>query len=242
MTAGAASRRPSSWSPPAGATAAAATSSSTCVSTTTPTRSPSCTASSASTRCSSARPTPPTACPWRATSPTRSPRASLAAGHGRDSLDASLASWAGVENLEERLHPGLIDPVVLDHLRRSPQSRRRRRERPRRRRRHDRRDRAVVGIDGAVLARGYQEFTQHFPQHRLGRARARGDLAGGARGDPRCPRVGVEAPTAVGVTNQRETAVLWDRETLGAARRAIVWQDRRTAGICERAAHGRPRA
>ena len=44
---------------------------------------------------------------------------------------------------------------------------------------------------------------------------------------------GVEAPTAVGVTNQRETAVLWDRETLGAARRAIVWQDRRTAGICE---------
>ncbi len=39
------------------------------------------------------------------------------AGHSRDSLESSLASWAGVENLEERLHPGLIDPVVLDHLR-----------------------------------------------------------------------------------------------------------------------------
>jgi uncharacterized Ntn-hydrolase superfamily protein len=44
-----------------------------------------------------------------------------AAGHpvaGGD-LDAALASWAGVENLEERLVPGRIDPVVLAHLRRS---------------------------------------------------------------------------------------------------------------------------
>jgi uncharacterized Ntn-hydrolase superfamily protein len=44
-----------------------------------------------------------------------------AVGHpvaGRD-LDAALASWAGVENLEERLVPGRIDPVVLAHLRRT---------------------------------------------------------------------------------------------------------------------------
>ena len=40
-------------------------------------------------------------------------------------------------------------------------------------------------------------------------------------------------PTAVGITNQRETAVLWDRETLGAPRNAIVWQDRRTAALCD---------
>jgi glycerol kinase len=40
-------------------------------------------------------------------------------------------------------------------------------------------------------------------------------------------------PVALGITNQRETAVLWDRETLGSPRRAIVWQDRRTAGICQ---------
>ena len=39
---------------------------------------------------------------------------------------------------------------------------------------------------------------------------------------------------AVGITNQRETILLWDRETLGSPRRAIVWQDRRTADICER--------
>jgi glycerol kinase len=47
--------------------------------------------------------------------------------------------------------------------------------------------------------------------------------------------------TAVGITNQRETVVLWDRRTLRAPRRAIVWQDRRSAGICaefEAAGHG----
>jgi uncharacterized Ntn-hydrolase superfamily protein len=50
-----------------------------------------------------------------------------AAGHpppaadldGVADLDAALASWAGVENLEERLVPGRIDPVVLGHLRKS---------------------------------------------------------------------------------------------------------------------------
>ena len=40
--------------------------------------------------------------------------------------------------------------------------------------------------------------------------------------------------TAIGITNQRETVVLWDRETMGSPRRAIVWQDRRTADICSR--------
>ena len=42
-----------------------------------------------------------------------------AAGHDKGELDASIASWAGVENLEERLHPGLLDPLVLEHLRRT---------------------------------------------------------------------------------------------------------------------------
>ena len=37
---------------------------------------------------------------------------------------------------------------------------------------------------------------------------------------------------AVGITNQRETVVLWDRETLEPVHRAIVWQDRRTAPLC----------
>ena len=38
-------------------------------------------------------------------------------GHTGDSVQAALESWAGVENLEERMVPGLIDPVVLAHLR-----------------------------------------------------------------------------------------------------------------------------
>ena len=37
----------------------------------------------------------------------------------------------------------------------------------------------------------------------------------------------------MGITNQRETAVIWDRTTLSAPRRAIVWQDRRTTDICD---------
>jgi glycerol kinase len=90
----------------------------------------------------------------------------------------------------------------------------------------------VVGEDGSVLRRGYQEFPQHFPrpgwvehepeeiwQAVLGAAKA----AGAQQGDVTC----------VGVTDQRETAVLWDRRTLAAPRRAIVWQDRRTTALCE---------
>jgi uncharacterized Ntn-hydrolase superfamily protein len=38
-------------------------------------------------------------------------------GHAHTDLDTALASWAGVENLEERLVPGHIDPLVLQHLR-----------------------------------------------------------------------------------------------------------------------------
>ena len=94
----------------------------------------------------------------------------------------------------------------------------------------------VVTEDGGIAAKGYQEFRQHFPQPGLGRARAGGDLAGHPRGGPRRDRPGRRrrSSTAVGITNQRETILLWDRETLGSPRRAIVWQDRRTADICTR--------
>ena len=92
----------------------------------------------------------------------------------------------------------------------------------------------VVGDDGGVLSRGYQEFPQHFPrpgwvEHEPEEmwqavlAAARAALAGPAAGTVRC----------VGIASQRETAVLWDRETLAAPRRAVVWQDRRSTGICD---------
>ena len=38
---------------------------------------------------------------------------------------------------------------------------------------------------------------------------------------------------AIGITNQRETTVVWDRETGKPIHNAIVWQDRRTAGMCD---------
>ncbi len=90
----------------------------------------------------------------------------------------------------------------------------------------------VVTEDGQVAARGHQEFPQHFPapgwvehdpediwQATLAACRAALDAAPGP-------------VWCIGITNQRETAVLWDRASLKAPRRAIVWQDRRTAEIC----------
>ena len=94
----------------------------------------------------------------------------------------------------------------------------------------------VVAPDGHVVGRGYQEFPQHFPR------------PGWVEHEPeeiwvstlqacRLALSGLppdQCVTAIGVTNQRETVVVWDRERLSAPRRAIVWQDRRTTQICER--------
>jgi len=48
-------------------------------------------------------------------------------------------------------------------------------------------------------------------------------------------RAGIEADQveAIGITNQRETTIVWDRETGRPVHNAIVWQDRRTSGICD---------
>ena len=93
----------------------------------------------------------------------------------------------------------------------------------------------VVTPDGQDRGPGLPGVRAALPQARLGRALPRGDLAGDARGDPRRPEVyDASELKAVGITNQRETVLLWDRETLGSPRRAIVWQDRRTADICTR--------
>ncbi|MEO5710467.1 MAG: glycerol kinase GlpK [Nocardioidaceae bacterium] len=92
----------------------------------------------------------------------------------------------------------------------------------------------VVTPEGTIAAKGYQEFAQHFPR------------PGWVEHSPEeiwqatleATRDALKAydgeVTAVGITNQRETVLLWDRETLGSPRRAIVWQDRRTAAICTR--------
>jgi glycerol kinase len=93
----------------------------------------------------------------------------------------------------------------------------------------------VVTADGRIAARGYQEFAQHFPHpgwvehspEEIWQATLEATRIALASYDE-------SQLQAVGITNQRETVLLWDRETLGSPRRAIVWQDRRTAGICER--------
>jgi glycerol kinase len=95
----------------------------------------------------------------------------------------------------------------------------------------------VVTAEGTIGARGYQEFRQHFPKpgwvehapEEIWQAtlEAVRDCLAAWDGE-------TSDLSGIGITNQRETVLLWDRETLGSPRRAIVWQDRRTAGICAR--------
>jgi len=91
----------------------------------------------------------------------------------------------------------------------------------------------VVAGDGEIVSRGYQEFGQHFPQpgwvEHVPEEIWQATLEA-CRGALRSVDAG--QLVGIGITNQRETVVLWDRETLGSPRRAIVWQDRRTASFC----------
>jgi glycerol kinase len=91
----------------------------------------------------------------------------------------------------------------------------------------------VIAEDGRVVGRGYREITQHFPEpgwveHDAEEIFARTMEA--AREALGAARV---VPEAVGITNQRETIVLWDRATGRPLGNAIVWQDRRTARRCQ---------
>lgn len=90
----------------------------------------------------------------------------------------------------------------------------------------------VVNESGMPQARGYREFPQHFPhpgwvEHDLDEM---WDATLAAARDALDGEVAVDA---IGITNQRETLCLWERGTGRPARRAIVWQDRRTSSMCE---------
>jgi glycerol kinase len=95
----------------------------------------------------------------------------------------------------------------------------------------------VVDHDANIRARAYSEFAQHYPQ------------PGWVEHDPEeiwrvsiglvpealaAAGIGARDIKGIGITNQRETVVLWDRLTGQPVGNAIVWQDRRTAGICDR--------
>ena len=90
----------------------------------------------------------------------------------------------------------------------------------------------VIAADGRVAGRGYQEITQHYPQpgwveHDPEEILERTLLA--AR--DAISMSGVK-PDVIGITNQRETIVVWHRDTGKPLARAIVWQDRRTTERC----------
>jgi glycerol kinase len=93
----------------------------------------------------------------------------------------------------------------------------------------------IVTDSGTIAGRGYQEFRQYFPQpgwvEHLPEGIWQATLGACAQA---LSTAGSPAIACVGITNQRETAVIWDRTTLAAPRRAIVWQDRRTTAICDR--------
>jgi glycerol kinase len=94
----------------------------------------------------------------------------------------------------------------------------------------------VVDEQGLVLGSGQVAFPQYYPEP--GRVEHDAEEIWSSTQEAiatalAAASVTASALTAVGITNQRETLVAWDRATGAPVAPAIVWQDRRTAGICE---------
>ena len=95
----------------------------------------------------------------------------------------------------------------------------------------------VFGHDGSIRASAQKEFTQIFPkagwvEHDANEIWA--SQIGVAVEALGRAQIGPRDIAAIGITNQRETTIVWDRETGEPVYHAIVWQDRRTAEFCER--------
>jgi len=94
---------------------------------------------------------------------------------------------------------------------------------------------ALVDAQGQLCASVNVEFPQHFPRPGWVEHEAEDIWGSVQRGLGRLLRKKICRPSdiaAIGITNQRETAVLWDRRTGEALHRAIVWQCRRTEDFC----------
>lgn len=95
----------------------------------------------------------------------------------------------------------------------------------------------VIDRDGEVRGRAYSEFTQHFPRpgwvehdaNEIWEVTRRVARVAAAHAGTE-----IGALSGIGITNQRETVVLWDRATGEPLHRALVWQDGRTADLCRR--------
>ncbi|MGB7254939.1 MAG: FGGY family carbohydrate kinase, partial [Xanthobacteraceae bacterium] len=89
--------------------------------------------------------------------------------------------------------------------------------------------------DTSVAAVAQQEFPQHFPAN--GEVEHEPDdlwrtTVETCRGAMRQAGAGPQDIVAIGIANQRETTLLWERSTGRPVHRALVWQDRRTADLC----------
>jgi glycerol kinase len=92
----------------------------------------------------------------------------------------------------------------------------------------------LVGDDARVHATGYREFPQYFPQPGWVSHDADEIWDATLSATEDCVRhVRIDDVAAIGITNQRETTVVWDRATSRPVDKAIVWQCRRTAERCE---------
>ncbi|MET0902952.1 MAG: glycerol kinase, partial [Acidimicrobiales bacterium] len=91
----------------------------------------------------------------------------------------------------------------------------------------------AVRADGTAAGFAYREFTQHFPQPGWVEHDAT-EIWGAVQATLAELVSRLEEPiAAIGITDQRETVVAWDRRTGQPLHRAIVWQDRRTAARCD---------
>ena len=93
----------------------------------------------------------------------------------------------------------------------------------------------VMDLEGNVLGRATCEFPQHFPQP--GWVEHDADeiwesVVSAVRASLQLAKLDWDAVAAVGITNQRETTLIWERATGRPIHRAIVWQDRRTTELC----------
>jgi glycerol kinase len=89
----------------------------------------------------------------------------------------------------------------------------------------------VFDDEGRPAGRAYREFEQHFP--RPGWVEHDATEIWEVTRAVAAEALGGERPSAVGITNQRETVVAWDRRTGEPVHRALVWQDRRTSERCD---------
>lgn len=94
----------------------------------------------------------------------------------------------------------------------------------------------VVGEDGTVLGKATTEFAQHFPEegwveHDLDEIWS--SVMASLDRALKAAKVDASDCAGIGITNQRETTVVWERSSLRPIHRAIVWQDRRTTARCE---------